>query len=107
MTRVGAMEGWAAFLGVFTDRKLARERLARAGELVREDLSPAPRRMRPALLERELGRGPSWKGLLGGLSREEAGRVCKALWARGWQCVAHSPQRIAMPPPNMSFPSRH
>ncbi len=89
----GNLPGWGILLGVYTNREQAK---AKAG-LARSYLKGIVKRNRIAILPRRFDRGTSWKTLLVGLSREEAGMACKHLWSRKMHCITRSPSVLNRP----------
>ena len=89
----GNLPGWGILLGVYTDREQAK---AKAG-LARSYLKGIVKGNRIAILPRRFDRGTSWKTLLVGLSREEAGTACKHLWSRKMHCITRSPRVLNRP----------
>lgn len=89
----GNLPGWGILLGVYIDREQAK---AKAG-LARSYLKGVVKGNRVAILPRHFDRGTSWKTLLVGLSKEEAGRACKHLWDRKMHCIARSPRVLNRP----------
>ncbi len=86
----GNLPGWGLLLGVYTDRKEAK---AKAGK-ARSYLKDVVKRNRIAILPRRFPRGTSWKTLLVGLNKEEAGLACKHLWLHKMHCSTRSPRML-------------
>ena len=84
----GNLPGWGLLLGVYTDREQAK---AKAGK-ARSYLKDVVKRNRIAILPRRFPRGTSWKTLLVGLDKEEAGLACKHLWLHKMHCSTRSPR---------------
>jgi D-alanyl-D-alanine carboxypeptidase len=86
----GNLPGWGLLLGVYTDRDKAK---AKAGK-ARSYLKDVVKRNRIAILPRRFSRGTSWKTLLVGLDKEEAGLACKHLWRHKMHCSTRSPRML-------------
>ena len=86
----GNLPGWGLLLGVYTDREQAK---AKAGK-ARSYLKDVVKRNRIAILPRRFPRGTSWKTLLVGLDKKEAGLACKHLWLHKMHCSTRSPHML-------------
>ncbi len=82
------LSGWGILLGVFSTKEEARRR---AG-VARAQLKGVVGHSRLALLPRHFKHGSSWKTLLVGLSKQQAGRACRRLWSKKILCTTRSPQ---------------
>jgi D-alanyl-D-alanine carboxypeptidase len=82
------LPGWGILLGVFSTKEEARRR---AG-VAKAHLNGVMGNSRLAMLQRRFRHGSSWKTLLVGLSKREAGRACRRLWSKKILCTTRSPQ---------------
>jgi D-alanyl-D-alanine carboxypeptidase len=82
------LPGWGILLGVFSTKKEAQRRAVAAKSHLKGVVSNG----RLALLPRRFRHGSSWKALLVGMSKREAGRACRRLWSRKILCTTRSPQ---------------
>lgn len=84
------LPGWGILLGVQNGKNHALSVVQKArSELARVNIPSTP-----ALLKRKFRRGSSWKVLLVGLDKRQAGKACKHLLARDLTCVIQSPKRM-------------
>lgn len=82
------LPGWGVLLGVYSDRKQA----SSAAWKARSKVMGIAGTSRPAILERRFNERSTWKVLLVGFSKTNAGKGCKHLLSHGLQCIAQSPQ---------------
>lgn len=85
--------GWALVFGASTNKAQAQKLLNQA----RKTLQPVVSSGRPALVPKKWEGSRRYTALLGGLSKEQAGRACKHLWSVGAYCLALSPQVLKNP----------
>ncbi len=84
----GKIPGWGILLGVFSTKQEARRR----AEVARTHLKGVVKSGRLAMLPRRFKHGSSWKTLLVGISKREAGRACRRLWSKKILCTTRSPE---------------
>lgn len=89
----GTLPGWGLLLGVQSGRNNAVDILRKA----RSELKTVNISARPALLKREFQKGSSWKVLLVGLEKVQAGQACVHLLSKAMNCVIQSPKRMNSP----------
>jgi D-alanyl-D-alanine carboxypeptidase len=93
-TEAGVLgSGWALVFGASTNKAQAQKLLNQA----RKTLQPVVSSGRPALVPKKWEGVRRYTALLGGLSKEQAGRACKHLWSVGAYCLALSPQVLKNP----------
>jgi D-alanyl-D-alanine carboxypeptidase len=84
------LSGWGLIFGAYSKESLARASIKDA----RTKLKPVLKGGRPAVVKRKWEGVTSYKALLVGLSREQAGSACKHLWNAGAYCLALSPEAL-------------
>jgi D-alanyl-D-alanine carboxypeptidase len=90
---VWPIESWGLLLGIYPDRAAAR----RAIGLAQAQLRGKQEAGQALLLEREMENGTSWKALLIGYRRNNAGKVCLRLRSKGIDCIAQPPVVLNLP----------
>ena len=86
----GKLPGWGILLGVYNNKNQARAK----GISYRTELYKIIGRSGLAILKRKFKFGASWKLVLVGLKRSQAGKACRYLRSSGRRCIAVSPQRM-------------
>ncbi|MCI0732306.1 MAG: D-alanyl-D-alanine carboxypeptidase [Methylococcaceae bacterium] len=90
LTKEGSLPGWGVLLGIQRGKNDALSVVKKArSELERVRISSTP-----ALLKRKFRKGSSWKILLVGLEKAQAGQACRHLLAHAVNCVIQSPKRM-------------
>ncbi|MGH8551042.1 MAG: D-alanyl-D-alanine carboxypeptidase family protein [Methylococcales bacterium] len=84
------LPGWGILLGIQKGKKDALSVVQKA----RSQLEKVKISSTPALLKRKFWKGSSWKVLLVGLEKGQAGRACNHLLAHSLNCVIQSPKRM-------------
>jgi len=87
------LSGWGLLFGVYTEKSAARAAVTRARRALRGVMNAG----RPVYLPRKLENGTSWKALMVGLRKEQAGQACKHLWKKKLTCVPQAPQLMRHP----------
>ncbi|MBX6323443.1 MAG: D-alanyl-D-alanine carboxypeptidase [Rhodospirillaceae bacterium] len=86
----GKLPGWGIVFGSYPEVGKAKATLGEA----QKALKPVLKAGRPTIVERDWEGVRSYRALIVGLSREEAGAACKHLWSTGDYCLALSPQAL-------------
>ncbi len=86
----GKLPGWGILLGVYKSKKQAKSN----GFKFRAEIKKIINSGRIAILKRKFQLGASWKLLVVGLKRSQAGQACRYLRSNGRQCIAVSPERM-------------
>ena len=93
LTQEGSLPGWGVLLGIKSAKNDAVSILQKARSMLQHiKISTTP-----ALLKRNFRKGSSWKVLLVGLKKAQAGRACNHLLSNAVTCVIQSPKRMNSP----------
>lgn len=93
IAEAGNLPGWGILLGIQANQDGALSVIRKA----RKQLSGLGKSPRPALLKRDFAKGTSWKILMVGLQKKQAGEACMQLIAQAMSCVIQSPERMNSP----------
>jgi D-alanyl-D-alanine carboxypeptidase len=93
LTGGGLGDGWALIFGASASKAQAQKMLSRA----RKQLKPVLAGGRAVILPKQWEGTRRYSALLGGLSKEQAGKACKHLWSVGAYCLALSPRVLKNP----------
>ncbi len=86
----GRLPGWGIVFGSYPEVEKAKATVGHAQEALR----PVLKAGRPAIVERDWEGVRSYRALIVGLTRDQAGAACKHLWSTGDYCLALSPQAL-------------
>jgi D-alanyl-D-alanine carboxypeptidase len=86
----GKLPGWGIVFGSFPEIGKAKATLGAA----RKSLKGVVKAGRPAVVERAWEGVTSYRALIVGLNRDQAGTACKHMWTTGAYCLALSPQAL-------------
>ncbi|MGR9108102.1 MAG: D-alanyl-D-alanine carboxypeptidase family protein [Gammaproteobacteria bacterium] len=90
LTKGDPLPGWGILLGIQKAKNDALSILNKSRSLLEQVKISGT----PALLKREFPKGSSWKVLLVGLEKAQAGRGCQHLLSKSVICVIQSPKRM-------------
>ncbi len=93
LTGTGLGGGWALIFGASASKAQAQKLLNQA----RQKLKPVVPSGRAVIVPKQWEGVRRYAALLGGLSKDQAGRACKHLWSVGAYCLALSPQVLKNP----------
>jgi D-alanyl-D-alanine carboxypeptidase len=86
----GKLPGWGVVFGSYPEVEKAKATVGKAQKALKGVVKAG----RPAIVEREWEGITSYRALIVGLNREQAGSACKHLWTTGAYCLALSPQAL-------------
>jgi D-alanyl-D-alanine carboxypeptidase len=86
----GSLPGWGIVFGSYPEVEKAKATLGKA----RAALKPVMKSGRPTIVERDWEGVTSYRALIVGLDRSQAGSACKHLWSTCAYCLALSPQAL-------------
>lgn len=84
-----AYSGWAVILGAFPSREQANKQIALGRKLL-----GSVKGGQPSIVRRTYEGITRHNALLTGLSQQEAGKICKILWAKNTYCLALAPSAL-------------
>jgi D-alanyl-D-alanine carboxypeptidase len=86
----GSLPGWGVVFGSYPEIDKAKATVGKAQKALKAVMKAG----RPAIVQREWEGITSYRALIVGLNREQAGSACKHLWTTGAYCLALSPQAL-------------
>jgi D-alanyl-D-alanine carboxypeptidase len=86
----GKLPGWGVVFGSYPEVEKAKSTVGQAQKALKKVMKAG----RAAIVEREWEGVTSYRALIVGLNREQAGSACKHLWTTGAYCLALSPQAL-------------
>lgn len=85
------VSGWTIIFGAYADKNLAKKIIKKVKPGMRQFIKYG----HPAIVKRMMGGSMLWHALWSGLRKDQAGKSCKLLWARGQYCKVLHPSLIS------------